>query len=107
LALPFEAMAWDFALLAIMGVVQLGIGCLLMLAAAPRLKAAEIGLLAVLEIVFGTLSTWWLVGERPGRLALIGGLVVISALIVNELIAVRGRPARRSDETPAATQLGH
>ncbi len=107
LALPFEATAWDFALLAIMGVVQLGIGCLLMLAAAPRLKAAEIGLLAVLEIVFGTLSTWWVVGERPGRLALIGGSVVISALIVNELIAVRGRPASRGDETPAATQVGH
>ena len=107
LAVPFEATAWDFALLAIMGVVQLGIGCLLMLAAAPRLKAAEIGLLAVLEIVFGTLSTWWLVGERPGRVALIGGLVVIGALIVNELIGLRGKPASPSEETAAATQAGH
>lgn len=106
LAIPFEATAWDFALLAIMGVVQLGIGCLLMLAAAPRLKAAEIGLLAVLEILFGTLSTWWVVGERPGRLALIGGLVVIGALIVNELIGLRGRPASLGEETAAATQTG-
>jgi drug/metabolite transporter (DMT)-like permease len=107
LALPFQAEAWDLALLAIMGVVQLGIGCLLMLAAAPRLKAAEIGLLAVMEIVFGTASTWLVVGERPGRLALIGGLVVIGALVVNELIGLRGRPASPSEETAAAAQAGH
>ena len=107
LAVPFEATAWDFGLLAIMGVVQLGVGCLLMLAAAPRLKAAEIGLLAVMEIVFGTLSTWLVVGERPGRLALIGGLVVIGALMVNEVIGLRGRPSSPSEETAAATQAGH
>jgi drug/metabolite transporter (DMT)-like permease len=107
LAVPFQAGAWDLALLAIMGVVQLGLGCLLMLAAAPRLKAAEIGLLAVAEIVFGTLSTWLVVGERPGRLALIGGLVVIGALVVNELIGFRGRPMSPSEETAAATPSGH
>jgi drug/metabolite transporter (DMT)-like permease len=80
---------------------------LLMLAAAPRLKAAEIGLLAVAEIVFGTLSTWLVVGERPGRFALIGGLVVIIALVVNELIGLRGRPMSASEETAAAAPSGH
>jgi drug/metabolite transporter (DMT)-like permease len=107
LAVPFQAGTWDFALLAIMGVVQLGLGCLLMLAAAPRLQAAEIGLLAVVEIVFGTLSTWLVVGERPGRLALIGGLVVISALVVNEVIGLRGRTISPSEGTAAATPAGH
>jgi len=107
LAVPFHAGAWDFALLAIMGVVQLGIGCLLMLAAATRLRAAEIGLLAVMEIVFGTASTWLVVGERPGALALMGGLVVIGALVVNELIGLRGRPASSTQATAAATQVGH
>ncbi len=107
LALPFEAQALDLGLLAIMGVVQLGTGCLLMLAAAPRLKAAEIGLLAVPETVFGTLSTWLVIGERPGRLALVGGLVVIGALVVNELIGLRGKPMSPSEEAAAATQIGH
>jgi drug/metabolite transporter (DMT)-like permease len=78
-----------------------------MLAAAPHLKAAEIGLLAVMEIVFGTLSTWLVVGERPGRLALIGGLVVISALVVNELIGLRGRLTSPSEAAAAAAQAGH
>jgi drug/metabolite transporter (DMT)-like permease len=106
-ALPFEAAPLDFALLAIMGVVQLGLGCLLMLAAAPRLKAAELGLLAVAEIVFGTLSTWLVVGEEPGRLGLIGGLVVIAALAVNELMGLRGKPMSPSEETAVTTQAGH
>jgi drug/metabolite transporter (DMT)-like permease len=107
LAFPFEAGLKDLGLLAIMGVVQLAIGCLLMLAAAPRLKAAELGLLAVPETVFGTLFTWLIVGERPGRLALIGGLVVIAALVVNELIGLRGKPGSPSEEAAAAAQTGH
>ena len=105
LALPLEVSAVDLLLLAIMGVLQLAIGCLLMLAAAPRLAAAEIGLLAVLEIVFGTLSTWLAIGESPGRMALTGGLLVITALVVNELVALR---SRRLTETEAATaRAGH
>ncbi|HZP88697.1 MAG TPA: DMT family transporter [Burkholderiales bacterium] len=100
-ALPF---AWplaptgkDLGLLAVMGVFQLGMGVVLMILAAPHLAAAEIGLLAVLETIFGTLSTWWVVGERPGVIALLGGGVVIVALVVNELFGLR-RPALTEEE---------
>jgi drug/metabolite transporter (DMT)-like permease len=80
-----------------MGVVQLGLGVLLMIRAAPLLAAAEIGLLAVLETIFGTFSTWLVVGERPGNLALIGGAAVVLALVVNELFGLR-RPAKPDEE---------
>ena len=106
LAVPFQAEAWDLALLVIMGVVQLGLGCLLMLAATPRLRAAEIGLLAVLEIVFGTLLTWLVAGESPGILAAAGGLIVMGALVTNEMIGLRRR-ASPLEEAAAATQVGH
>ena len=92
--------AKDLGLLAIMGVVQLGIGVLMMILAAPQLAAAEIGLLAVLETIFGTFSTWLVVGERPGPMALLGGAIVIVALVINELFGLRARaqpePKRRS-----------
>ena len=107
LALPLEATTLDLSLLAIMGVVQVGLGSLLMLAAAPRLRAAEIGLFAVLETVFGTLSTWLVVGEHPGRLALLGGLITVAALIINELIALRTRMMTASETEAAVTQTGH
>jgi len=106
LALPFEAVAIDFGLLAVMGVVQLGLGCVLMLFAATRLSSAEIGLLAVLETVFGTLLTWLVVGESPGRLALLGGLIVVGALIANELIGLRARSLTASEAEAAVTQAG-
>jgi drug/metabolite transporter (DMT)-like permease len=103
LALPFDAGAKDLGLLAIMGIVQLAVGCMLMMLAAPHLAAAEIGLLAVLETIFGTLSTWLVVGERPGYLALAGSAIVILALIVNELFGLRS--ATRPDEEEAVREV--
>jgi len=92
-AWPLEPTAKDLGLLTIMGTVQLGLGVLLMIRAAPHLSAAEIGLLAVLETIFGTLSVWLFVGERPSAVALIGGTVVIGALVANELLALHQRAA--------------
>ena len=88
-ALPFTASSRDFVLLAIMGAVQLGLGCVLLMIASRTLAAAEIGLVSILETVFGTLSVWALVGERPSDAALIGGAIVIAALTANQLLALR------------------
>jgi drug/metabolite transporter (DMT)-like permease len=83
-ALPFEARASDFPSYVALGFVQLGLGCLLMVIAARHLKAAEVGLFAELEIIFGIVSTWLIVGEVPSRLAMIGGGIVLAALALNE-----------------------
>jgi drug/metabolite transporter (DMT)-like permease len=69
-----------------------------MIRASPHLSAAEIGLLAVLETIFGTLSVWLVVGERPSAVALVGGAVVIGALVANELLALRQRTAADAEE---------
>jgi drug/metabolite transporter (DMT)-like permease len=107
-ALPLEPSARDIGLLAVMGVVQLGVGVLLMILAAPHLKAAEIGLLAVLEILFGTYSTWLMVGERPGAGALFGGAIVIVALVINELIGLRERtPPDEEEAVREVSGAGH
>ena len=88
-ALPLSVSASDLALISIMGVVQLGVGLLLMMAAVRYLSSAEIGLLSILEIVFGTLSVWVLIGERPSQAALIGGAIVIGALGANHIAGLR------------------
>jgi drug/metabolite transporter (DMT)-like permease len=103
LAWPLAPSAKDLGLLAIMGVVQLGLGVLLMIRAAPLLAAAEIGLLAVLETIFGTFSTWVVVGERPGALALVGGAIVVAALVINELFGLR--KAAEPDEDEAVREV--
>ncbi len=88
-ALPLTVSAGDLALLSTMGIVQLGVGLLLMLTAVRYLSSAELGLLSLLEIVFGTLSVWLLIGERPTHAALLGGAVVLAALVVNHLAGMR------------------
>lgn len=94
-ALPFEAGARDLGLLAVMGAIQVGLGCVLMVIASRHLSAAEIGLTSIMETIFGTLSVWALIGERPSNAALLGGLMVIAALAANQLAAFRGRPTAR------------
>ena len=88
-ALPLTVSVADLGLISVMGVLQLAIGLLLMLAAVPYLASAEIGLLSILEIVFGTLSVWLFIGEQPSQAALVGGGMVVAALIVNEIAGLR------------------
>jgi len=95
LAWPLEASARDLALLATMGCVQLGLGCLLMTRATRHLGAGEIGLLSLIETILAPLWVWLGVGERPSALALAGGAVVLGAVLVNEWIGLRGARAGR------------
>ncbi|MCC6195407.1 MAG: DMT family transporter [Burkholderiales bacterium] len=101
LAGPFAATGHDLAILAVMGCAQLGVGCLLATAASRTLSATELGLLALLEPILGPLWVWLLLGEHPGTLALVGGALVLSAVVANQLLAAwRGRPAEAAEPLP-------
>jgi drug/metabolite transporter (DMT)-like permease len=91
LALPLQATAHDISLLALLGLVQLAIPCTLAVMCARVLKAPEISLLALLEVVFGIALAWLGAGEQPGPRVLTGGALVIGALVANEWIGWRQR----------------
>jgi drug/metabolite transporter (DMT)-like permease len=91
LALPFQASRHDLGLLALLGLVQLAIPCVLSVVCARVLKAPEIALLASLEVIFGILLAWLGANEVPSRAVLAGGSLVIGALVVNELVGWRSR----------------
>ncbi|MDR9392703.1 DMT family transporter [Roseovarius sp. SYSU LYC5161] len=58
----------------------------------PRyISSAEVALLILLESVLAPLLVWAVVGEDPGRWALVGGAVVIGALMISNMVALRGR----------------
>ncbi len=91
LAFPFSATPHDIGLLAMLGLFQLAIPCVLAVLCAGVLKAPEVALLALLEVIFGILLAWLGAGEVPESSVLTGGSLVIGALVVNELIGWRQR----------------
>ncbi|MDP2220520.1 MAG: DMT family transporter [Hydrogenophaga sp.] len=90
-ALPFSATASDVGWLALLGLFQLAIPCALSVVCARILKAPEISLLALLEVIFGILLAWVWAHERPTVEVMVGGSLVIGALLVNELLGWRSR----------------
>lgn len=91
LAFPFQASAHDVALLGFLGVFQLAVPCVLSVRCAQILKAPELSLLQLLEVVFGILLAWLGANEAPASPVLWGGALVIGALVVNEVIGWRER----------------
>jgi drug/metabolite transporter (DMT)-like permease len=91
LALPLSASHQDIAWLALLGLTQLAIPCVLSVVCASVLKAPEISLLALLEVIFGIAWAWLGAGENPGSAVLLGGALVIGALVANEWIGLKQR----------------
>jgi len=89
LALPFHATGKDIALLAFLGVFQLGLPCMLLVMASRVLLAPEIALIGLLEVVLGPLWAWLGAGEMPARSTVTGGGIVLAALVLNELASFR------------------
>ena len=89
LALPFAASPRDVGLLAMLGVGQLAIPCLLAVMVARVLNAPEISLLGLLEVVFGVAWAWLGAGETPSPAVLSGGLLVLVALAANAAADLR------------------
>ena len=91
MAWPLQANAHDISLLALLGIVQLAIPCTLSVICARVLKAPEVSLLALLEVIFGIALAWWGANEEPQLSVLIGGGLVIAALFANEWFGWRQR----------------
>jgi drug/metabolite transporter (DMT)-like permease len=91
LSFPLAATPHDVGLLALLGLFQLAIPCVLSVLCAGVLKAPEVALLALLEVIFGILLAWFGANEVPAANVLTGGALVVGALVVNELIGWRQR----------------
>ena len=89
LSLPFQATAHDVGLLAMLGLFQLAIPCVLSVICSRVLKAPEVSLLGMLEVVFGIALAWWGANEAPQLSVLLGGSLVLGALLMNQWLSWR------------------
>ncbi|PXX47491.1 EamA domain-containing membrane protein RarD [Undibacterium pigrum] len=92
-AWPFQASLHDIGILAILGFFQLGLPCMLMVRASNSLTAPEIALLSLLEVLLAPIWAWLGAGEVPATASIYGGIVVLVALVFNELTAMRSNDA--------------
>jgi len=85
----FRVTGHDLALLAFFGAGQFGAGMVLYSAGARLAPPAHVALITLLETVLGPIWVWLAVGENPGAPTLIGGLVVLLAMIVHTALDLR------------------
>jgi drug/metabolite transporter (DMT)-like permease len=85
-AAPFASAAGvgakDLALLAGLGVTQIGLGLIFLTIGARLIPAAEVALITLLEIVLGPLWVWMFLGEQPSATTLAGGAIVLAAVVI-------------------------
>jgi drug/metabolite transporter (DMT)-like permease len=77
------------AALMALGVVQLTLGISFFFLALRRLPASQVTLIALLEPVLGPLWVWLALGEEPPAATLVGGAVVLTALVTNAVVFAR------------------
>lgn len=86
--------AASFGALLVLGVFQLGLPYLLYSYSIKRVTALEAVLIPVIEPVLNPVWVLLFLGERPGPLALLGGAIVLGAVVVRALIALRAGKVR-------------
>lgn len=90
---PFETFDTQWPLFLGHGAFIGAASCLMTLGA-RFISSAEVSLLILLESVLAPILVWAVIGEDPGIWALVGGVVVIGALVLSNLYALAAqRPA--------------
>jgi drug/metabolite transporter (DMT)-like permease len=75
----------DWAVLAALGVGQMGLGLAFLTIGARLIPAAQVAVISLLEVVLGPIWVWLAYGERPAAATLVGGAVVVAAVLVQAL----------------------
>jgi drug/metabolite transporter (DMT)-like permease len=81
-ASPADIGGEDLFWLAALGIGQIGLGFALLTVGARLIPAAQVGLITLLEVVLGPLWVWLALDERPSTLTLVGGSIVIAAIVI-------------------------
>ena len=72
----------DLGFLVLMGVGQMGLGLAFLTAGARLIPASEVALITLLEVVLGPIWVWISISETPVLATLVGGVVVIVAVLI-------------------------
>ena len=94
----------DVLWLALLGAGQIGVGLILLTIGARLIPAAQVALISLLEVVLGPLWVWLAVGEQPAVATLIGGAIVVAAVVLQAFDPTARRAARSAELRAAAAE---
>lgn len=93
--LPFlitaQVQPMDWAIIGFLGVFQLGLPFLLYAVAIRSLSAIETILISCLEPILNPILVFVVIGETPGQMAMVGGAIVLAAVLMRGLAGWRRR----------------
>jgi drug/metabolite transporter (DMT)-like permease len=98
LCLPFAlpvsgATGQDLGFILYLGIFQIGVAYVLLLAGLAHVRALEASLLLLLEPILNPVWAWLIHGEVPGAWAIVGGAVILAATLLKSRLDAREAPA--------------
>jgi DME family drug/metabolite transporter len=82
----------DASIALAMGVFQVGAGLAIYTLGSKVVPAAELTLLSLTEVLLGPLWVWIFIGETVSFYTLIGGMILLMAIVGNALTGLRRKP---------------
>ncbi len=78
--------------LVFLGVFQLGFSYLFYSRAIPRVTALEAIMVPIIEPILNPIWVFFLIGERPGPWAILGGTLVLISVVLYAILRIRKKP---------------
>lgn len=94
---PLSVSRENVGLLALFGISQFGLGLLLLALGTPLVSATRGALIGTLQTPLGVLWVWLAFSEEPGTATLIGGLMVMAAVVADVVLPRRHPHALTAD----------
>lgn len=86
---PFSLMGLDWVYMLILGGLVIPISFALTTHAPKYIPSPEVSLIFLLETVLGPLWVWLVIDEAPTELTFVGGSILVAALVVHTVLALR------------------
>jgi drug/metabolite transporter (DMT)-like permease len=102
LADPGSVTGHDLTFLVLLGVGQMGLGLAFLTVGARLIPASEVALITLLEVVLAPLWVWITISETPALTTIIGGGVVILAVLLQTTERTQPRVLRSRSAAPEA-----
>lgn len=93
LGYPLVLTVQDASVAMVMGVGQIGLGLVLYTLGSKSVPSAEMTLLSLGEVLLGPVWVWMYMGEVPTQLTVIGGGILLAAIIGNAVTGINRKTA--------------